>query len=671
MIKDIIEKNENTNFNQKFNDILKQYFPSCFNKEGYFDSLKFDKLLKDNGVNIDKEGYELNFLGKSYAKLLTALETETIIKPDLNHNSQKENINSNHIYISGDNLDAIKHLLKSYVGKIKCIYIDPPYNTGKDDFVYMDNFNFTAEQLVEKLGVPKEEAERVISMTSKGSASHSAWLTFIYPRLYLARDLLADDGVIFISIDDNEQANLKLVCDEVFGDENFIGNVVWKNATDNNPTNIACEHEYILFYSKNRVELNGVWKSKVSDIKNLLVDVGQNLLNKYGNTDALRKNYNEWYRENKNQLGPLDRYKYIDEGGVYTGSQSVHNPGREGYRYDVIHPTTNKPCKQPLMGYRFPEHTMQDLLERGKVLFGEDENKIIELKVYAHEYQEKLSSVFDLDGRLGVYDLKVLFNENIKVFSNPKPVKLIQRLISFFTDNNDVILDFFAGSSTTAEAVLKLNSEDDNKRRYIMVQLSENLDDKLKGTSASKKSIIKNTIKFLDSIKKPHLLSEIGIERIKRAGKKIQEESDRDMDMDYGFKIFNVIAPKEETLDKILKFDSKRLFEAKSLLTEFGIETVICTWIVQDGYGFNGQIKEISFSDYLAYQCENTLYLINPDITSQAIKELIEKYQNDNNFSPNRIVLFGYSFNFTKLSELKDNLKQLADHRKIDILTRY
>lgn len=236
----------------------------------------FSEYLKDK-VDITHEGYELNFLGKSYAKLLASLDTETVIIPDEDHNSKPENAKSKNVYISGDNLDGLKHLLKSYSGAVKCIYIDPPYNTGKDDFAYNDKFNFTVTNLVEKLSIDEEQAQRILDLTKRGSASHSAWLMFMYPRLQLARDLLSEDGAIFISIDDNEQANLKLLCDEVFGEDNAIGTIVWNNATDNNPTNIATEHEYIICYAKSRGALEPEWKSNVSDVKDLLISVGKQL----------------------------------------------------------------------------------------------------------------------------------------------------------------------------------------------------------------------------------------------------------------------------------------------------------------------------------------------------------------------------------------------------------
>ncbi len=226
MVKDIMAANEAVTPNSKEIDVLREHFPACFASDGSFDIERFKEYLSDK-VAVTGEGYELRFLGKNYARLLASLDTTTVIVPDEEHNSKPENADSQNIYISGDNLDGIKHLLKSYSGSVKCIYIDPPYNTGKDGFSYKDSFSFTAEELSDKLSIDEEQAKRILDLTKRGSASHSAWLMFMYPRLLLARDLLKDDGVIFISIDDNEQGNLKLLCDDVFGEDRFICCLNW------------------------------------------------------------------------------------------------------------------------------------------------------------------------------------------------------------------------------------------------------------------------------------------------------------------------------------------------------------------------------------------------------------------------------------------------------------
>ena len=266
--------NESIKPNSKEIEILKKYFPQCFSKpetdengaviKEHFDTEKLAELINKNEVDIKKEGFTLNFLGKSYARYQANLDSETVIVPD----EQNAHIQSENVYIVGDNLDALQHLKYSYAEKIKCIYIDPPYNTGKEDFVYNDKFGFTAKDLVEKLDVTEDEAERICSMN--GKCTHSAWLTFMYPRLALARELLRDDGVIFISIDDNEQANLKRLCDEIFGEGNFVACIAWQclDTIKNDAKYFSDNHEYIFVYSKNigLLKIQGIKKVKNKEI---------------------------------------------------------------------------------------------------------------------------------------------------------------------------------------------------------------------------------------------------------------------------------------------------------------------------------------------------------------------------------------------------------------------
>ncbi|EJS5843923.1 site-specific DNA-methyltransferase, partial [Listeria monocytogenes] len=259
MIKDTWDKNENASANKKEIMVLKEHFPACFKEDGSFDLERFKEYLSED-INVVNEGYELKFLGKNYARLLVTLETETVIVPNEEHNQKDENKDSENIYISGDNLDGLKHLLKSYGGKVKCIYIDPPYNTGSDGFVYNDNFNFSVEELTKRLSINEEQAKRILDLTKRGSASHSAWLMFMYPRLQLAKDLLSDDGVIFISIDDNEQANLKLLCDDIFDEQNYVSELTWEKKKKGSylATGITNIKENILVYAKSKSQFKGL-----------------------------------------------------------------------------------------------------------------------------------------------------------------------------------------------------------------------------------------------------------------------------------------------------------------------------------------------------------------------------------------------------------------------------
>ncbi|NTJ44887.1 site-specific DNA-methyltransferase [Agrobacterium larrymoorei] len=504
---------------------LKAVFPDAF-REGKVD---FDILKQLLGGALDEreEKYGLNWHGKRQARQIALTpSTGTLLAcPD-------ESVDwdtTQNLMIEGDNLEVLKLLQKSYAGKIKLIYIDPPYNTGKD-FIYPDNFQDSIKNYLSLTGQTDSEGRKATSNTESSGRFHTDWLSMMYPRLKLARTLLARNGVIVISIDDRELSNLRALCNEIFGEENTVGVVVWKNATDNNPTNVATEHEYLLFVARSKEDIEKEWKSAASDVKKVLVKIGDELTSRLKG-EQLSAAYDKWFREHKAGLWPLDRYKYIDEGGVYTGSQSVHNPGKEGYRYDVLHPTTTKPCKQPLMGYRFPKETMDELLRQGRILFGDDETKIIELKVYASEFQEKLSSLLELDGRLGAYDLKEDFPDEVKVFTNPKPVRLLNSFFPYLLKSDgDTVIDFFAGSASSGRALWELN-RDGVKRKFVLVQLPEELDveDKQQKGAAS----------FCDKLGRPRNIAELTKERLRRVSARIKQD-EQTLVGDLGFRVYKL-----------------------------------------------------------------------------------------------------------------------------------
>jgi len=399
---------------------------------------------------------ENHHLAVPFHELLPAREKGTSEKASLHDN----------LIIHGDNLAALKALLPTYHGKVKCIYIDPPYNTGKEGWAYNDKVNSPLMQ--DWLGrvVDREDLTR-----------HDKWCCMMLPRLKLLRELLREDGVIFASIDDNEVHHLRCLMEEVFGEHNRVGQIIWHGSTDNNPTNIATEHEYIVCYAANKQELEEVWKAASFGPKAALQRIGAELIEDYQESDERQREYSRWLKEHRAQVKPLDRYKFIDEAGVFAGSQSVHNPGREGYRYDVHHPVTGKPCRQPLMGYRFPQSSMERLLAEDRVIFGTDEAKIVELKVYVSDYKAKLGSVIQgIDSRRGANEIRSIFPDNPHIFKNPKPSTLIRELISFATDSESIILDSFAGSGATAHAVLAQNKEDGGNRRFILVECEDYAD---------------------------------------------------------------------------------------------------------------------------------------------------------------------------------------------------
>jgi adenine-specific DNA-methyltransferase len=649
MIKDIEKNNENVAINDKEIAVLKEHFSACFKKDGSFDLERFKEELKDK-VDIVHEGYELKFLGKSYAKLLASMDTTTVIIPNTKHNNLPENANSENIYISGDNLDGLKHLLKSYSKSVKCIYIDPPYNTGSDGFVYKDNFNFTAEELQDKLSIDETQAKRIIDLTKRNSSSHSAWLMFMYSRLQLAKDLLKDDGVIFISLDNNEQSNLKLLCDDVFGEENFLAQFIWRNGRTSSSV-YTNEHEYIISYARKIEKVNlikyegeeelisdraikkvGV-KNPASEIrfkKGIRFEGEDKVFDlKFGDSETIEVTYG--VLECRDNL--LANDVTLKAGWVMKDMIEDWLAGK-----DVIDSKGQK-----VTDFFFkPNGVLQYVKERGTI----HPKTIIE----GISTKRGSKEVLDLLG--------------IDVFDYPKPVPLIDYILQI-TDKDSVVIDFFSGTATTAQAVLQLNARDKGNRKFINIQLPEILD----FNNPSQK----NAFNFLKSLNHPTTLDYIGYERIKRAAKKIKEETKAKID--YGFKHFILNEPNQNTLDKCDTFDKAGLLGDATILDDFGTETVLTTWLNNDGYGFNAKVQTIDLNGYEAYYCNKHLYLINPDFNQEAMIALFDKYNSVSSFNPENIVLFGYSFIEWSITEmLEKNLKILNDSEKnlkINIDVRY
>ena len=672
MIKDIIDKNAEVKPNSKKMEALKEYFAGCFTKEGTFDIERFKEMIKDE-VDMSNEGYSLDFLGKDYANLIASIDTTTVIEPDLEHNSKPENKDSENIYISGDNLDALKHLLKSYAGEVKCIYIDPPYNTGSDGFVYNDKFRFTPEELEKKLSIDEDEAKRILDLTSRGSSTHSAWLMFMSPRLQLARDLLSKDGVVFISIDENEHANLKLLCDYIFGEDNLAGEIIWKNSSKNDEDYISVQHEYILCYVKDKNYNKGAWTEPKEGTDEIFAAFDK-FHAEYGNDwNAIHKAAKEWYKQFKesNPIYDSKHYSWMDERGVYF-PDNIAGPNYGQYRYDVIHPVTGKVCKEPASGWRFSETTMTERMNAGLIHFGDDETTVPNNKTYLKDtLNQSLTSIIYKDGRVATKKLTALMGSNC--FSNPKDVDVIARLITAIgLKDSDIVVDFFSGSGTTAEAVQKLCSEGSNLR-FILVQWKESLDEALERATGNAKTIVKNAIELCDSMEVPHTVDEIGQERIRRSGAKIREENPL-FAGDLGFKHYTLRDVSDDVLDKLEEFDPRVSGFANNILEKFGRETVLETWKVNDGYGMNAKVEPVQLADYTAYQCGDHLYLTDEGMSDEAVTALVDKYGEQSDWGPHYVVLFGYSFNFGTTDALKKNLPLLNEGEKqikINIDIRY
>lgn len=629
MIKDIMNHNADAVAGQKEMDALKKYFPQCFHADGEFDIEAFKSALP-GGTTITDETSGFNWLGKNYARMLTNMDTTTLIRPDEEHNAKPENKDSQNVYISGDNLDALQHLVKSYSGKVKVIYIDPPYNTGSDGFVYNDKFNFTAEDLAKRLDVSPERAERILSMTRRGSASHAAWLTFMLPRLSFARDLLTDDGVIFISIDDNEQANLKRLCDEVFGEECFVAQFIWeKRLNRENRRETSVRHDYILCYSKN------YYDDEIKRINQL--PMSGKALASYSNPDN-------------------------DPRGLWKSDPAHAQAGHgvESQFYTVVAPNGKKHKLPSGRCWIYNEETMKKAIKDNRIWFGQDGNGVPRVKTYLNAKERGLTPetmIFAKEGSTNEKaknDLKELFG-GIAVFETPKPVELIRHLLKM-AFKEGLAVDFFGGSSSTAHAVMEM-SIDGSNMHYILVQLPEPYKPDSEAFKAGYKTI-----------------DEVGMERIKRAAKKIKSENPL-FAGDLGFKHYTLEEPKEDALLLMEKFDPSKDLISPLGVEDFGMETVLRTWLVADGYGLTEDAEEVMLGNYKAYWKDDHLYMINPDhdFNESSIAALMDKY-NGEPFSPNNIVIFGYSFGFTHREELQKNLRTLKEGNKtltVNIDVRY
>ena len=503
----------------------------------------YPSVIKDNEINLQElktiaelpvdekvNGYGLNFVGRNFARAKYAQKTDKELK--LNTEFSKNIDTTKNLVLKGDNLDSLKILKNHYSGKIKMIYIDPPYNTDKDEFVYPDKFDKEEAEVLGLANLSEDDFARM-DFSFKTKKSHNGWLSFMYPRLLLARDLLSKDGVIFISIDDNEQANLKLLCDDVFGEEN-VDSMIWRKAgigrdgKMKNTTTYRKDHEYILIAYKNVQKLNKTLEKP-------------NWVNSYGNPDN----------------DPRGNYK----AGSISKKEEASNPNHK-YYYTVKSPSGKEFTRQ----FDISKEEFLKLDKDNRIYWGKNGNAVPAIKIFVNEKREvNTSSIIfnehkEFDSSLyedneanttsGSKELEKLFEkDNIGNEIRPKPSKLIKKLIQIGTNTDSVILDFFAGSGTTGDAVMQLNAEDGGKRKFILCQIDEPIDEKKSKTAYE--FCIENNL--------PPVISSITIERLRRAGEKIKKEIEEENEKagmfeehkkqvpDIGFKVFDSVdAPKLE-----------------------------------------------------------------------------------------------------------------------------
>ncbi|GAA7645908.1 site-specific DNA-methyltransferase [Helicobacter pylori] len=580
--------------NEKNLEVFNRYFPGCLSMENdgklTLDVGRLKALLGDFS-EIKEEGYGLDFVGKKIALNQAFKKNNKILKP-LNESTSK------HILIKGDNLDALKILKQSYSEKIKMIYIDPPYNTKNDNFIYSDDFSQSNEEVLKTLDYSKEKLDYITNLF--GSKCHSGWLSFMYPRLLLAKDLLKQDGVIFISIDDNECAQLKLLCDEIFGEGNFVADFIrkTKSTTNDAKTGVNYQHEFLLCYAKNK------------EFVNLLG--GEKNLENYKNSDN-------------------------DPNGAWINDNPSAKSGnvKIGY-FGVTNPYTNKVDYPPVgMFWRFSQNTLQKHIDEGRICFKKkhkDNERGFIYKRYLKDLKTTKktfdSLIFSDNCYMNQAATKELLSlELAEYFSYPKGVDFMAKIVEYATEKGDIILDFFAGSGTTAHAVLESNKSDYQKlseggglfnglsaafkeRRFILVQLDEKIDPK-KNKSAH--DFCLNTLKSPS----PSIF-DITEERIKRAGAKIKEACTH---LDVGFRAFEIID--DETHDKNLNEATQKDLFAYSNPKKRETQTILIKLLCLEGLELTTPIS--CLVENALYLALNTAFIVGDIEMSEVLENLKDK----------------------------------------------
>lgn len=678
MLRDNQQFNESIKSNSAFLDELRQKMPEFFTASKYdeqgnlvesstFDNEKFQQALKEHNIEELSSGYRLDFIGKNYAKKQAGERPTTVIVPDNDHNQKEENINSKNLFFTGDNLEVLRHLQQNYANSVDFIYIDPPYNTGSDGFVYPDKFEYSDDQLKDMFALNDDELKRLKSI--QGKATHSAWLTFMYPRLYLAKKVLKDTGVIFVSIDDNEQANLKLLMDEVFGEGSFVQTFVWQKKTQPSflSKEVANIHEYIAAYRKKEllilkggetdpnkaVEMlnisNGtgtrVFSAEVTTIQNGKFS-GILKSGVYGNAEL-----SVVLKEDVNVLNGKPLSDLIITGKFKWGQEKINEATKNGGNIEIKSLSTLRPTLK--------RNTGETNVKPPVSIFSKPINQFPTNTDATNE----IKNLFD----------------GVSLFTNPKPSMLIKFLIESLTYNkpNALILDFFAGSSTTADAVMQLNAEDGGKRQYIMCTLPEpTFTTNSDGTEVPTKG---GATAYQAGYKS---IDEISRERIIRAADKIKAENPLLTEtQDFGFKHFRVVPPTQETLDKIDYDENLQLELFDDMIDAFsseklgvagnaaGMDTILQTYLAKDNYQFDVPIKLIDFAGIqLPYVNNQRIYLITKDWEAQNTKALVNAI-GKNELVVQTIVVYGNTLEMESLRELEIALNQLEN--KVNLQVRY
>ena len=563
---------------------LKEIFPEIF-IEGKIDFDLLRQICNGGGVQnteSSKERYSLTWNGKSRARQIAQEVSTGTLRPAKEESKNWDN--TENIYIEGDNLEVLKLLQKSYHGKIKMIYIDPPYNTGKD-FVYKDNFKDNIENYKKVTGQVSEERTKLTTNTDTDGRYHSNWLNMMYPRLKLARNLLTDDGVIFISIDENEGHNLRKICDEIFGEENLIEEIIWekKFSPQNDAKYFSLNHEQVLCYSKNKNMFNRILLPMTEEQKS--------------------------------------RYKNLDNDirGPWTSGDISVSRVTEKDIYPILTPRGREIWPPSGRSWRHSKESLEEMIKDNRIWFGENGDNVPRIKRFLSEIQQGIVPIslwyYSEVGHTqeASREVKELFCDK-KVFDYPKPVKLVKKMLLISTENNDIILDFFSGSSTTAHSVMQLNAEDGGNRKYIMVQLPELCDESSEAYKAGYKNIC-----------------EIGKQRIRRAGEKIKSDESLPLEnrekLDIGFKVFKLDSSNIKEWDTNTEDLQQTLLNSmENIKSERTSLDILYEILLKYGLDLNNPIEENK--DFYSIGGGSLLVSLNKEINDEVIDSVCEEYKN-------------------------------------------
>ena len=648
-------------------EALRINFPHCFDKDGNFQLEKFKNNLTEKEINFSTESYGLDWLGKSYARLLASDPATTLLKADETHNSKPENTNSENLLIKGDNLEVLKHLANAYYEQVKVIYIDPPYNTGSDGFVYEDDRKFTAKELQQLIGLDEEKAKRILDFTQQKSNSHSAWLTFMFPRLYLAKQLLKDEGIIIVSIDDNEVVQIRILLDEIFGEDNFVAQIIIDGTPKNDPYIVSTSHEYAVVYTKNKEKAKNANYGNNDPIYAELISIFENNNSDYEKTKI---ELDTFYKERNLKKDNISNYKYADEDGIFRIGP-IDDPQNSGPKDERINPKTGNPCKVPNRGWSCTVDTWNDWKEDNLIDFPNNDEVCPSKKTYIHKDRtDVMRSYFKIQTRKDSTYLKTLFNTPFPPFANPKPVELLKQFILNTNDKNGIYLDFFAGSGSLGDAVNQCNILDDGERKFFLVQWPEPII--IKGNGKAKK-IAKSAIDFIESkgISQPTIF-EITKYRLILSSELLKNNNPL-FTKKLGFKIFETTPIWEDYDFEAEQFDSTQSLFDIGKLSDDDIKALLTTWKTYDGIALTQELEKVDLSGYTAYYGNGKLYLMTKGFTTDNLKNLLEKIDSDRKFNPTSIIAFGYHLESKNLRELSENVKSYSNKKNIDIdfITRY